>query len=198
MWKEKGLQAELLKIRRYLHKNAEVGFALEKTCAYIEKKLTEYGYAPRRCGKAGIVATVGKGGKTFLLRADTDALPIAEQTGLSYACKNGNMHACGHDMHTAMLLGAAKLLKARESELNGRVKLLFQPAEELLEGAKDVIKNGVLDNPKPQAAMMIHVMAPRGRRWWQTVSARLPPITLPLRCREKAVTGRHRGTGWTR
>ena len=158
MWKVKGLQTELVSARRYLHKYAEVGFDLEKTCAYIEKKLTEYGYQPKHCGRAGIVATVGKKGQTFLLRADMDALPIAEETGLSYACTVGNMHACGHDMHAAMLLGAAKLLKMREKELNGRVKLLFQPAEELLEGAKDVIQGGVLDTPKPQAAMMLHVM----------------------------------------
>ena len=85
-------------------------------------------------------------------------MPIAEETGLAYACKNGNMHACGHDLHAAMLLGAAKLLKAREKELKGKVKLLFQPAEELLEGAKDVIENGVLGDPKPNAAVMLHVL----------------------------------------
>jgi len=159
MWNEKSLQPELVKIRRYLHKHAEVGFHLEKTNDFICKKLTEYGYRPQPCGRAGIVATVGKSGKTFLLRADTDGLPIPEQTGLSYACTTGQMHACGHDMHTAMLLGAAKLLKIHEKELRGRVKLLFQPAEELLEGAKEMIENGVLDNPKPNAAMMIHVLA---------------------------------------
>ena len=158
MWNEKGLQTELVKIRRYLHKHAEVGFALDKTNEFIWEKLTEYGYQPYRCGKAGIVATLGKKGKTFLLRADTDGLPIDEQTGLEYACTSGRMHACGHDMHATMLLGAAKLLKEREKELNGTVKLLFQPAEELLEGAKDVIENGVLNDLKPQAAMMIHVV----------------------------------------
>lgn len=157
MWEMQGLQTELVEIRRYLHKHAEVGFDLKSTAAYIEKKLIEYGYAPVRLGGA-IVATVGKKGKTFLLRADMDALPIEERTELSYACTNGNMHACGHDMHAAMLLGAAKLLKAREKELNGRVKLLFQPAEESLEGAKDAIEKGVLEKPKPQAAMMLHVM----------------------------------------
>ena len=155
----KSLQKELVNIRRYLHKNAETGFQVDKTYAYIKARLEEYGYTPKKCGKAGLIATVGKKmGKTILLRADIDGLPIAEETGLNFACKHQNMHACGHDMHVAMLLGAAKLLKAREKELNGCVKLLFQPAEELLEGAKNVIENGVLESPKPQAAMMLHVM----------------------------------------
>jgi hippurate hydrolase len=84
-----------------------------------------------------------------------DALPIAEESGEAFACRNGNMHACGHDMHTAMLLGAAKLLKAREDELQGRVRLMFQPAEEILEGAKDMIENGALEGC--DGAFMIHV-----------------------------------------
>ncbi|MBR2321308.1 MAG: amidohydrolase, partial [Clostridia bacterium] len=110
-------------------------------------------------GKAGLIATVGrKSGKTILLRADIDGLPITEKTGLAYACKNGRMHACGHDLHATMLLGAAKLLKAHEKELKGKVKLLFQPAEELLEGAKDVLEGGLLDEPKPDAAVMLHVL----------------------------------------
>ena len=155
----KSLQKELVKIRRYLHKNAETGFQVDKTYAYIKARLEEYGYTPKKCGKAGLIATVGqKTSKTILLRADIDGLPIAEETGLNFACKHQNMHACGHDMHATMLLGAAKLLKSREKELNGCVKLLFQPAEELLEGAKNVIENGVLESPKPQAAMMLHVM----------------------------------------
>ena len=88
-----------------------------------------------------------------------DGLPIEEQTGLNYACQTGNMHACGHDMHTAMLLGAAKLLKQHESEIIGTVKLMFQGAEEIFEGASDMIANGVLEDPKVDAAVMIHVVA---------------------------------------
>lgn len=144
--------------RRELHKRAEIGFDLVKTVEFVEEQLTKMGYAPKRIGKSGIVATVGKGKKVFLLRADMDALPVKEQSGEPFACKNGNMHACAHDMHTAMLLGAAKLLKEREDALRGQVKLLFQPAEEILEGAKDVLRAGVLQDPTPQGAMMIHCM----------------------------------------
>lgn len=152
----KRLQTELTAHRRYLHKNAETGFALKKTLAYIEKQLKETGFAPKKCGKAGLITELGKGENILLLRADMDGLPIREQTGLSYACKSGNMHACGHDMHAAMLLGAAKLLKEGEKELKGRVRFLFQPAEELLEGAKDCMENGVLSGVK--SAVMLHVL----------------------------------------
>ncbi len=153
------LKKELIEIRRYLHKNAEVGFALDKTQNYIQKQLENMGITAQKCGKAGITALLGKStGKTFLLRADMDALPIPERSGELFSAKNGNMHACGHDLHATMLLGAARLLKAQEKTLNGRVKLLFQPAEEILEGAKDVLKSGVLANPKVDGAMMLHVM----------------------------------------
>ncbi|MBQ8394177.1 MAG: amidohydrolase [Clostridia bacterium] len=155
----KSLQKELVRYRRYLHAHAELGFAMTQTLPFVERALRGMGYTPQKCGKAGLLATVGRpSGKTVLLRADMDGLPIREETGLPFACKEGNMHACGHDMHTAMLLGGAKLLKDREKELNGCVKLLFQPAEEILEGAADVLKSGVLRAPKPQAAMMLHVM----------------------------------------
>ncbi len=154
----KKIEKEIIALRRKLHQNAEVGFALKETLAIVRDSLLEAGYEPKACGKAGLIATVGEGEKVFLLRADMDALPVREASGEAFAAKNGNMHACGHDMHAAMLLGAAKLLKEREKELKGQVKLLFQPAEEILEGAKDVVESGALENPKPQGAMMIHVM----------------------------------------
>lgn len=155
------LQGELVESRRYLHKNAETGFELNKTIEYVENKLKKIGYSPIRCGKAGICATVqgAKDGSVFLLRADMDALPIKEESDVEFTSDSGNMHACGHDMHTAMLLGAAKLLKQHENELCGTVKLMFQPAEETFEGSLDMIQNGILENPKPDAALMIHVMA---------------------------------------
>lgn len=150
----------IIKNRRELHKTAELGFDLKNTVSLVKKELEKMGIEPTDCGKSGIVVTVGKNqDKVFLLRADMDALPIEEKSGLDFASQNGNMHACGHDMHTAMLLGAARLLKSHEDEICGTVKLMFQPAEEILKGADDMIKSGLLENPKVDAGMMIHVMA---------------------------------------
>ena len=144
----------------YLHQHAELGFTLPKTFEYVQNELKSIGISPQKCGKSGLVATIGSGkGKCFLLRADMDALPIEEEAFISFPSQNGNMHACGHDMHTAMLLGAATLLKKHEHELGGTVKLMFQPAEESLEGAMDMLKNGVLEDPHVDAAMMLHVLA---------------------------------------
>lgn len=152
------LQKELVEYRRYLHENAEIGFDLPKTTEYVKTQLQNMDYAPKMQGRYALTATIGKGNPVFLLRADIDGLPIMEKSGETFACKNGHMHACGHDMHTAMLLGAAKLLKLREKELKGRVKFLFQPAEELLQGAKNAVESGILNNPKISGAMMLHVL----------------------------------------
>ena len=155
------MEAELIKTRRYLHENPETGFELTKTVEFVKNELINMGYHPQQCGKAGLIATAGvnNSGKVFLIRGDMDALPIQEESGEEFASKNGKMHACGHDMHTTMLLGAARLLKKHESELNGIVKLMFQPAEEIFCGSKDMIQNGLLKNPDVDAALMIHVMA---------------------------------------
>ncbi len=154
------IEEQIICFRRHLHQNAETGFELKNTVAFVKTKLAEMGIESTDCGRSGVSAIIGKNsdGRVFLLRADMDALPIHEESGENFASNNGNMHACGHDMHTAMLLGAAKILKAHENELCGRVKLMFQPAEELLCGAKDMIESGILENPKPDAAMMLHVM----------------------------------------
>lgn len=154
------LGEELSTWRRDLHRHPELGFELTYTKAYVKDRLTEMGYEPIDCGKSGVVALAGKrGGKTILIRGDMDALPIEEQADVPYRSEHeGKMHACGHDMHTAMMLGAAKLLKQYEDQLEGQVKLMFQPAEETLGGAKDMIEAGVLENPKVDAALMIHVM----------------------------------------
>ena len=153
------LQGELVANRRTLHANAEVGLHMPKTKAYVMEKLREYGLEPQDCGE-GVTAIVGKGGKTILLRADMDALPMAEESGLPYACPTGEQaHTCGHDCHAAMLLTAAKLLKEDEAKLEGTVKFMFQPAEETFEGSKNMIENGLLENPKPDAALAYHVGA---------------------------------------
>ena len=160
MQEAKAIQQDIQSHRRWLHAHAETGFDLLETKPYVKRVLEQMGYSVQECGKAGLTTTVGKpGGKVFLLRADMDALPIQEETGLDFAGGNGKMHACGHDMHTAMLLGAAKLLKDHETELPGLVKFMFQPAEEIFEGSKNMIESGILEDPKPDAALMIHVTA---------------------------------------
>ena len=157
----KNMSQELIDKRRYLHMNAETGFDQVKTLKFVETELINMGYEPICCGKAGLVAIAGgkKKGKVFLIRGDMDALPIKEETGLDFASNNGCMHACGHDMHTSMMLGAAKILKKYEDEINGTIKLMFQSAEEIFEGSHDMIENGILENPKVDVALMIHVMA---------------------------------------
>lgn len=160
MLEAQNLHQEILEHRRWLHAHAETGFDLIETKPYVKRVLQEMGYQVQECGKAGLITTVGKpNGKVFLLRADMDALPIQEETDLEFSGSNGKMHACGHDMHTAMLLGAAKLLKKHEAELSGMVKFMFQPAEEIFEGSRDMIGSGILNEPKPDAALMIHVTA---------------------------------------
>lgn len=155
----KELKDVVINHRRHIHKNAETHLDLPITSAYVIEKLKEMGYEPQVMGSSGVVAIVGgkKPGKTFLLRADMDALPIIEENDLPFRSKTENMHACGHDFHASMLLGAAQLLKNHENEINGTVKLMFQPAEETLSGAKMMVENGILENPKVDAAMMLHV-----------------------------------------
>jgi hippurate hydrolase len=159
--KAKNDEAKIIENRRYLHANAETGFELTKTKEYVKAELTAMGYEPIECGKAGLVALAGgkKPGKVFMIRGDMDALPMAEESGVEFACKEGRMHACGHDMHTSMLLEAARISKEHEDEINGTVKLMFQPAEEIFEGSHDMIEAGLLENPHVDAALMIHVMA---------------------------------------
>ncbi|MBQ8280153.1 MAG: amidohydrolase [Roseburia sp.] len=158
----KELQPELLEIRRDLHRHPETGFDLTYTKEKVRQELIKMGYEPLECGKAGLVVLVGgkQPGKTMMLRADMDALPMQEEADVDYRSETpGKMHGCGHDMHTTMLLGAAKILKEHEAEIKGTIKLVFQPAEEIFQGSLDMIANGVLENPHVDAAMMIHVIA---------------------------------------
>lgn len=158
----KALLPKLQEVRRDLHSHPELGFDLPYTKELVINELRRIGLEPCEMGKSGIVAMVGTGKeeRCILLRADMDALPLCEEAEVAYKSQNpGKMHACGHDMHTAMLLGAAKLLKDHEEEIPGRIKLLFQPAEEIFQGSKDMIDSGVLENPKVDAAIMLHVIA---------------------------------------
>ncbi len=150
------LNDETIHNRRYIHQNAELGLDLPKTTAFVREKLISYGIEPLACGH-GITATIGKGGKTILLRADMDALPMEELSGESFACQNGAAHTCGHDFHAAMLLTAAKMLKENEAELKGTIKLMFQPAEETFNGSRDMLENGILENPAHDVALAYHV-----------------------------------------
>ncbi len=151
---------ELINIRRTLHKTPETDFVEFKTSAFIQKKLAEYGIPFEITAKTGVCALIKgeKGGKTVLLRADMDGLPIKEESGVDFASEHdGFMHACGHDIHTACLLGAAKILNDRKSEICGNVKLIFQPAEEGAGGALPMINEGIMENPHVDAAFALHV-----------------------------------------
>ena len=151
------LKDETIANRRHIHKNAETGLDLPKTKAYVMEKLTEYGLEPKDCGY-GVTATLGKGGKVLLLRADMDALPMPEESGEEFACPTGKeAHACGHDFHAAMLLTAAKMLKEKEDTQEGTIKFMVQPAEETFEGSNNMLEKGILENPPVDAALAYHV-----------------------------------------
>ncbi|MBQ3497294.1 MAG: amidohydrolase [Oscillospiraceae bacterium] len=153
------LRGETTAHRRYLHENAEAGMKLPKSTAYVREQLSAMGIEARACGE-GVTAALGNGGRTILLRADMDALPMREESGLPFACPTGEAaHCCGHDLHTAMLLTAAKLLKEREHTLRGTVRLMFQTGEEVFGGAENMIAHGILENPRPDAALAFHVGA---------------------------------------
>lgn len=154
------LAGTMVEDRRYLHQHAELGSDLPMTTAYVKKRLTEIGLESQEICPGGIVALVQgkKPGKTYLLRADMDALPMGEDNDLPFKSVTCNAHTCGHDLHTAMLLGAAQLLKEQEKDLCGCVKLMFQPNEEGFQGAKAMIQAGLLENPHVDAASGMHVM----------------------------------------
>ena len=149
--------------RRHLHAHPELSFQEHQTVAFVAAKLDELGIAYKPMANTGLVALI-TGDKPSdhvgALRADMDALPIHEANEVAYKSTNeGVMHACGHDAHTASLLGTAAILQQLKAEFGGTIKLIFQPAEELLPGgANQMIKEGVLENPKPQAVLGQHVM----------------------------------------
>lgn len=155
----KGRNQEIIEMRRYLHQNAEVGSFLPLTQKYIFEKLSSWGYQPVKNPNGSIYVLAGKKkGKTILLRSDMDALPVEEKTGLPFQSINGNMHACGHDLHMAMMLETARLCKEHEKDILGKVKIVFQPHEEGLIGCKRMIEDGILEEPHVDAAIGLHVL----------------------------------------
>jgi amidohydrolase len=157
-------------LRRNFHRHPELGFKETRTAAIIARELNQHGYeVTTGVGETGVVGILesGKKGPVVLLRFDMDALPIQEETGASYASTvAGVMHACGHDGHMAIGLTVAQLLAERTEEWNGTIKMMFQPAEEGLGGAPRMIKDGVLNNPKPDAALALHLWNARPVGWF--------------------------------
>ncbi len=174
------LKEQLIDYRRHLHKNPEIGMEVDKTAAFVKKELINMGYEPKEISRNGIVAIAGgkKPGKTVLIRGDMDALPIKEESDEDYKSCNNYMHACGHDFHTSMLLGAAKIIKAHEDEIHGTVKIMFQPGEEIIIGAKEMIEAGVLKNPDVDMALMIHLFPNLELESGTVIVANAGPSTL--------------------
>jgi amidohydrolase len=156
------LQPEVIKWRRHLHANPELSYDEFNTAKFVTEQLKSFGLEPMSMATTGLVALIqGKPGKnTIALRADMDALPIEEKNNVAYkSTKPGVMHACGHDVHTASLLGTAKILSQIKNEFEGTVKLIFQPGEEKNPGgASYMIKEGALQNPTPNSIIGQHVM----------------------------------------
>ncbi|MDM8533190.1 M20 family metallopeptidase [Clostridiaceae bacterium HSG29] len=155
--------SQLVDIRRDFHRNPELSGKEIRTgaqiCKYLDKWGIEYEYGIADTGVVGLIRGKKGDGKTVAIRADMDALPINEDADVPFKSEvPGVMHACGHDAHTTILLGAAKILKDIENELEGNIKLLFQPAEEAIGGADRMVKAGCLENPKVDYAIGLHVM----------------------------------------
>ncbi|MBT9158477.1 MAG: N-acyl-L-amino acid amidohydrolase [Firmicutes bacterium] len=157
------IEEEIIAWRRHIHAHPELGYAEFQTAEFVAGKLGEWGLEVHAgVGGTSVVGVLhgASAGRSVALRADMDALPVTEETGLSFASRNpGCMHACGHDGHTAMLLGAAKVLAAKQSEIAGTVKFLFQSAEECSPrgGAIPLIEAGALDNPKVDYIFALHL-----------------------------------------
>jgi amidohydrolase len=187
----KQIAADIIEMRRDLHRHPELGFQEVRTAGIVAKRLSDLGYTVRTgLGKTGVTGSLqcGTPGKTVLLRADIDALPILEQTEVSWKSQSpGVMHACGHDGHTAMGLGAAAVLAKMAPSLAGNIVFVFQPAEELLIGAEAMLKDGALEGVHADAMFAIHVMNrfPAG-----TIAVKTGPTMTSADKLELVVTGR--------
>src|SRR3989440_242173 len=159
----KSVLDEVIEQRRYFHKYPEVSFSEKETSSYLINRLHEMGLDIKPCPtETGAVAVLetGRPGKTVMLRADIDALPIQEQSGVDFHSSiDGRMHACGHDAHMAIMIGVARTLIDRVADLSGRYLFVFQPAEEIVEGAKAMIAKGLLDKHRPDAVIGLHIVS---------------------------------------
>ena len=152
---------EVIELRRHFHRHPEVSFAEHETSRQLTERLRQLGLEIKPCPTdTGVVALLdtGKPGKTVMLRADIDGLPIHEESGVDFASRtDGRMHACGHDAHMAIMVGVARTLVDRIWDIRGRYLFVFQPAEEIVEGAKAMIAKGLLDNHHPDSVIGLHV-----------------------------------------
>jgi len=152
---------EVTELRRHFHRHPEVSFSEHETSRQLSERLRQLGLEIKPCPtETGVVALLdtGKPGKTVMLRADIDGLPIQEESGVDFASRtDGRMHACGHDAHMAIMVGVARTLVDRIWDINGRYLFVFQPAEEIVEGAKAMIAKGLLDNHHPDSVIGLHV-----------------------------------------
>ena len=153
---------EFIEVRHHIHANPELSYQEFETSAFVQQKLKEFGIpfeVKATTGVVGLIKSKNPDKKIIALRADMDALPIIEENDVRYKSKNiGVMHACGHDVHTTCLLGAAKILNELKAEWEGTVKLIFQPGEEKNPGgASLLIAEGVLENPRPEKIFALHV-----------------------------------------
>ncbi|MPW39768.1 amidohydrolase [Thermococcus sp. 101 C5] len=156
------IKDQIIAWRRDFHMYPELGYEEERTSKIVEEHLREWGYIIKRVG-TGIIADIGEGEKTIALRADMDALPVQEENDVPYKSKiPGKMHACGHDAHTAMLLGAAKIIAEHRDELPNRVRLIFQPAEEGGNGALKMIEGGALEGVNAIFGLHVWMELPSG------------------------------------
>ncbi len=151
----------LVNHRRVLHSMPELGFEENKTSQYIQDELKKLGIPiDTKYGKTGVVGTIKGGlgeGRSIMIRADIDGLPITEETELDFASKNGCMHACGHDGHISILLETARILQSVKDSIKGEIILCFQPAEEIVQGALAMIDDGLFDDYHPERVLGLHI-----------------------------------------
>jgi amidohydrolase len=159
----KSVLDDVVDLRRHFHKHPEVSFKEHETTLYLKERLRELGLDLESCPtETGAVALLdtGRPGKTVMLRADIDALPIHEESGVDFQSRDdGRMHACGHDAHMAIMIGVARTLIDRIWDVNGKYVFVFQPAEEIVEGAKAMIARGLLDEQKPDVVIGLHIVS---------------------------------------